>query len=130
MHNLETVRENEMNKILRDFVIQAGHLISARRTDLVIINQKQNLPNSGLCCQVDLDIARELKKTVEYKSDGDTSCDWYIWYSHQMTAKVTGRLGNKSTSWDHPNYSIVTIGPNIEDSGGDLSLKLQWEAIS
>ena len=31
-----------------------------------------------------------------------------------------GGLGNKRMSGDHPNYSIVTIGPNIEKSPSDL----------
>ena len=30
-------------------------------------------------------------------------------------------MGNKDTSGDHPHYSIVKIGHNIERSTGDLS---------
>ena len=41
MHNLESVLENEMHKLLRDFEIQTDHLISARRPDLVIVNKKR-----------------------------------------------------------------------------------------
>ena len=26
-----------------------------------------------------LDLARELKKTVEHESDGDTNCNWCSW---------------------------------------------------
>ena len=32
----------------------------------------------------------------------------------------TGGFGNKTTSGDHPNYSIVEIGQNTEKSPGDL----------
>ena len=32
----------------------------------------------------------------------------------------TGGLGNKRTSRDHPNYSIIEIGQNTEKSPGDL----------
>ena len=32
----------------------------------------------------------------------------------------TGRLGNKRTSGDHPNYSTIEIGQNTEKSLGDL----------
>ena len=32
----------------------------------------------------------------------------------------TGGLENKRTGRDHPNYSIVEIGQNIEKSPGDL----------
>ena len=31
-----------------------------------------------------------------------------------------GRLGNKRTSGDHPNYSIIKNGQNTEKSPGDL----------
>ena len=52
MHNPESVLENEMHKILRDFKIQTDHLIKARRPDLGIVKKKKkkknkNLPKSG-----------------------------------------------------------------------------------
>ena len=39
-HNLEYVPENETHKVLWDFELQADHLISASRLDLVIVNNK------------------------------------------------------------------------------------------
>ena len=54
-----------------------------------------------------LDLARELKKTMEY--EGDTNCKWHAWYNHQRISTGTGGLGNKRMSEDHPNYSIVEI---------------------
>ena len=80
-----------MHKILRHFEIQTDHLISARRPDLVIVNKEMIT-----CRLVDfaiqaerrseiekkkekkdkyLDLVRELKKTVEHESDGDTNCN-------------------------------------------------------
>ena len=59
MHNSESVVENETHKLSRDFKIQTDHLISTRRPDIVIVNNKkekfkkktpENLSNSGLCC--------------------------------------------------------------------------------
>ena len=50
MHNPESVPENETHKLLWDFVIKTEHLISARRPDLVIIDNKENVQNCGLCC--------------------------------------------------------------------------------
>ena len=63
-----------------DFEIQTDHLISPRRPDQVIINEKknENLPNRELCCpgrpqsqnkrkkkkNKYLDLAREQKKSV------------------------------------------------------------------
>ena len=64
-----------------------------------------------------LDLARELKKTMEYESDGDTNCNWY---SHQKTSIRTGELGNKMTSGEHAYCSIVKIDQNTEKSPGDL----------
>ena len=40
--------KNETHKILWNFDIQTDHLISARRPDLVKVNKKDNLLNSGL----------------------------------------------------------------------------------
>ena len=50
MHNPESVPENETHKILLDFEIQMNHLTSTWRPDLVIVNKKENLPNSRLYC--------------------------------------------------------------------------------
>ena len=38
-----------------------------------------------------------------------------------MIFKGTGRLGNKRTSGDHPDYGIIKIGQNTEKSPGDWS---------
>ena len=59
-------------------------------------------------------------KTMEHESDGDTNCNWYVWYSHQRIDEGTGGLGNKRTNGDHPNDSIIKIGQNTEKSPGDL----------
>ena len=55
MHNPTSVLENDLHKLPRGFDIQTDHLISARRSDLIIINKKkkkktkENLQNCGLC---------------------------------------------------------------------------------
>ena len=41
MHNLAPVLENNTHKLLWDFDIHTDHLISARRQDLIIINQRK-----------------------------------------------------------------------------------------
>ena len=91
MHNPEPVLENYTNKLLWDFDIQTDHLISARGPDLIIINKKKTI-----CKIVDfafpaeyriklkecekrdkyLDLARELKKTLEHEGDNYTNRDW------------------------------------------------------
>ena len=38
----------------------------------------------------------------------------------QRIGKGFGRLGNKKTSGDHPDYSIIKIGQNTEKSPGNL----------
>ena len=39
MHNTVPILENDTHKLLWDFDIQADHLFSARRPDLIIINE-------------------------------------------------------------------------------------------
>ena len=41
MNNLESILENETQKLLKDFQIQTDHLMSARRPDLLIVNKKK-----------------------------------------------------------------------------------------
>ena len=41
VHSPESVSENETHKFLWDFEIQTDHQISARRPDLIIINEKK-----------------------------------------------------------------------------------------
>ena len=84
MHNTAPVLENDSYKLLWDFNIQTDHLIPARRPDLIIINKRKRI-----CKIVDfavpadhrinlkegekkdkyVDIARELKITVEHESN-------------------------------------------------------------
>ena len=56
-----------------------------------------------------LDLAKELKKTMEHENDGDTNCDWCTQYNHQ---RIGTGLGNKRISEDHPNKTIVEIDQN------------------
>ena len=61
-----------------------------------------------------------MEKTMEQEGDGDTNCNWCTRYSHQRISTETRGLGNKKTSGDHSNYSIVEIGQNTKKSPGDL----------
>ena len=67
-----------------------------------------------------LDLARDLKKTVEHERDDYLNCNKCSWYSYQRIDTKTGGLGNKRTSGDHPNYCICEISQNNEKSPGDL----------
>ena len=90
MHNPASVLENDMHKLLWDVDIQTDHLISARRLDLIIINnkkRKEKKRKKRICKIVDfavpadhriklkecgkkdkyLDLARELKKLWNMK---------------------------------------------------------------
>ncbi len=57
---------------------------------------------------------------MEHESDIYTTYNWCSWYSHRRMIKWTGGLGNKRTSGDHPNYSIIEINQDIEESPRDL----------
>ena len=54
MHNPAPVLEKDTHKLLWDFDIHTDLLISARRPELIIINNKkkikENLQNYQLCC--------------------------------------------------------------------------------
>ena len=85
MHKLDFVLENETYKLLRDFEIQTDHLIPARRTSMVTVNNNNNIKKGEFAEQWTLpfrvklkesekkckyqNLARELKK---HESDGDT----------------------------------------------------------
>ena len=43
MYNPLSVLENDIHKLIRNFGIQTGHLISAKTPDLIIINKKREL---------------------------------------------------------------------------------------
>ena len=69
MHNQKSVLENETHKLLWDFEIQTDHLISTRRSDLVIINKKkENLSNCGLFVPADQRVKlKENEKRDKYQ---------------------------------------------------------------
>ena len=46
---------------------------------------------------------------MERESDGDTNCNLNSRYLHQKIGPGIGGFGNKKTSRDHPNKSIVEI---------------------
>ena len=49
------------------------------------------------------------------------NCNWCAQYSHQRIGTETGGHGNKRTSIDHLNYSIIKIGQNTEKSPEETS---------
>ena len=57
---------------------------------------------------------------MEHEGDSKTNCNLCAWYSHQRIDKGAGRLGNKRTSEDYPDYSIIKIGQNTEKNPGDF----------
>ena len=67
-----------------------------------------------------LDLARELKKTIEYESDSDTNCGWCTRDYPQRIGKGMGKLGNKWSSGNHADYSLIKIGQNTERSPDDF----------
>ena len=84
MHNPASVPENDTHKLLWDFEIQTGHLISARQPDLIIImNKKEKIYRIvDFAAPADhrvklkeyekrdkyVDLARELKKIICFGS--------------------------------------------------------------
>ena len=116
MHNPEYVLENETHKILWDFEIQTDHLISTDKKErtywivdfAVPADYRVKLKKSKKKDKY-LDLAKELKKTVEHESDSGTNCNWCFWYSHQRFGTGTRGFENKRMSGDPPNCCIVEI---------------------
>ena len=67
-----------------------------------------------------LDLAREIKKTMEHEGVNYTSSDCCFWYSHLRIIKGIGELIGGRTSGGYPDYNIIESGQNIEKSPGDL----------
>ena len=57
---------------------------------------------------------------MENKGDGVTICYWCTWNNHQRVGKGTGRLGNKRTSRDNSDNTVIKMGKNTEKCPGDL----------
>ena len=57
---------------------------------------------------------------MKHGSNGDTNFNLRTRNGPQRLGEGAERVGNQKTNRDHPNYSIVKIGPNTEKSPGDL----------
>ena len=135
MHNPAPVLENDAHKLLWDFDIQTDHLISARRPDLIIINNEKKI------CKIvdfavpadhriklkecekrdkDLNLARELKRQWNMKV---TIIPIVIGAFGTVTKGLLKGLENLEVGGRveiHPNNSIIENGQNTEKSPGDL----------
>ena len=126
MYNPESMLENEMYKVLWDFKIQTDHLILARWPDLAIVNKKKRT-----CQIVDFAIPKDhrvkLKESKEINTSTLLESRKKLWNIKvtivpivigvhgtipEGLVKGLARLGNKKTSRDHPDYSIIKIGQN------------------
>ena len=114
-----------------NFETQTDHLISARQADQMIVNKRKSacrivdftVPAD---CRVKLkesekidtylNIASELKKTMEHENDNDTNCNWCVRYNHQRIDKGYEEFGNKWMSGYYPNYSSIKISHNTVKS--------------
>ena len=130
MLNPESVLENKTHKLLRDFEIQTDNLISARRPDLIILNEKKKKMKT--CKIVDfavpanhrvklkecekrdkyLDLARELKKLLNIKVTIIPIVIGALGTVTKGLVQIFGGLGNNGTGGDCQKYSIVEIGQN------------------
>ena len=54
---------------------------------------------------------------MKHESDGNSNCNWCTQNSYQIIDKGTGGLGNKGTSGDHPEYSIINTSQNTKSPG-------------
>ena len=61
---------------------------------------------------------------MEHEGDSDTDCSGCTWNNPQMNGVGTGSLGNRKTSEDFSDNSIIKIAQNTEKS--PLSLEKTW----
>ena len=83
-----------------------------------------------------LDHARELKKAMDYKGDGETSSNWYAQNGPWKIASGSKRVVNGRTSQDHPNYTIIEKNPGnlgrlavTQDPVKNNQLSLIWKTF-
>ena len=134
LNNPKSVLKNEMLKLLGDFDLQTDNIFSSRRRDLVTVNKNKrtyqivefavsddNRIKSEESEKKDkyLDLARKLIKIWNMKVTVVPIIIGGTWNNPQGTGKWTGRLWNKRTRVDYPDYSFIKIGQNTEKIPGD-----------
>ena len=67
-----------------------------------------------------VDLAKELKRTMEHEGDGDINSNPCTWNNTQRIVKETGWLGSEWKCGDRPEYRIIKIGQNTKKSPKDL----------
>ena len=85
MHNPSPVLENDTPKFLWDFNIQAGHLIPARRPDLIIIDKKKK----KICKIVDFAVPADHRKNLKEGEKKDKYLDFARELKKLWNMKVT-----------------------------------------
>ena len=74
----------------------------------VLADQREKLKESENKDEY-LNLARELKETMEHESDSDINFNWCTWNNPQRIDKGSEILGNKRTSKNYLNYRLIKI---------------------
>ena len=81
-----------------------------------------------------LDLARELKKTMEHEGNGDSNWNWHSFCGHQKTNTGTGGFEKKRRMESIQTTALVKstriIRRVLETCGELLSLRFKWKTIS
>ena len=85
VETIETAALFRSDRILRRFLESCGDLLSPK------LQYKY------------LDLARELKRTMEHEGVADTNDNWCARSNLEKLGKGTGRFRNQRTSGDHPD---------------------------
>ena len=75
MHNPAAVQEHDTHKLLWAFDIQTDHLISARKPDLLIINQKKKKKKKRICKFVDFAVPADHRIKLKESEKKDNYLD-------------------------------------------------------
>ena len=104
MLDSESVLENEMHKLLRDFAVQRITLFQPDDQTYLLSTKEREL--------------------VKHENKGDINCDWRAWKGPQRLGKGAGRAKNRKTNRDHQNCK-----KDLKTWRDLLSLSLKWKII-
>ena len=149
IHNSESVLENETFKLCWDFEIQTSHLISARRPDFIIINNKER-ELAKLWTLLSQLTTVKLKISEKKDKNLDLLGNWKKTWNKKVTfipiiigaldSVTEGSLkglkdseirGRVKTIWTKALLKSARILRRVLETRGDLlSLKVKWKTIS
>ena len=96
MHNPESLQENETHKLLWDFQLKTDHLLSARRSVLIIIKKKKR-ENFAFLADHRVKLKENNKKDKQFDLDLELKKTWNMKVT--VTQIVIGVISSFTRDW-------------------------------